>query len=182
MCTDHERNPIVALTLWYFNIIIIHIKNKHGVIGRLYAHYYIQHSYRFQFGSSVRHECVPEIDELPVLLLQIRKIIIFFVHSVTWSPERERETSIKKSSKRETEKDTDKNTATQKERSNHGQRQLHTSRNHFIRGKVFFPLFLFVFLSSFNFYQVEHRLLYRPKMANKLFRSIARTKERKKPS
>lgn len=38
---EREPNPICAwLTLWYFNIIIIHIKNKHGVIGRLYAHYY----------------------------------------------------------------------------------------------------------------------------------------------
>lgn len=34
-------NSIFAwLTLWYFNIIIIHIKGKHGVIGRFYAHYY----------------------------------------------------------------------------------------------------------------------------------------------
>lgn len=77
--TENERKP-KGLSLWYFNIIIIHIKCTNMVLLVVwYAHYYIQHSYRPAIRPLF---CYIEysIDGIGwfFFLLQIRKIIIFF--------------------------------------------------------------------------------------------------------
>lgn len=171
-----KNSAIRCWHLWYFNIIIIHIKSKHGVIGRfIRTLLYTTQLYRLPFGRSFVSQYTVKSDELAAFSATNKvnnHIVSFFLsaeRTASWSAlhERAREGDI-------SEKKTIKRV-----------------RNFFFsvcdthaeitlsRAKFFFSSF--VFSSSFNFYnQVEHILSHQKWKTNYFDRVAVRSRSQRR--